>query len=1316
MKKKTLLTLMTFAMLLSMLPAAVFAAGDGTTPDMSGSVINVTAAQAQDVLDGKYGDITGKTIHFTENVTDVLDLARPTRYRESGTIYYNYVNSQLETTPTEWNENISAVMNNHSHYYRTLENVTFTADAGVTVAGFTFSAGHVASSGYDHVRDVEQTAGVTYYKHSSLENVTFQGLTVTGQFDAKLYTEDSTVSGVTFDGCTLTGTTDDGSNAAIKFLADNQYFTNITVKNCSISDYFQGVYVQGVDNAEIADNTIRNTAHNAVALQSFKNPAKGSVKVAENYITNVTDRAIRMNVVDASADIAINNNVMVNCGDADGQLIKATTVTEGATINLESNYWDGKAVSIAVAGLTAPTTVGLTSGDWTDADIPAISDYVADGYTIENGTVGIDPSAAAAKVGNKYYLNMKEAMTAADGMTGDIVVEVYGEVEFTDGMELNGSYTSITFNQGGDGAKIIINQSAGGDYLEAHGKTVAFNNLTLAKANPAWAYNSGHMGNYFSIQGGTVTYTNCTFSNGACTSGGAAEYNNCTFQNTSEYGLWVYDNAIVNVNGGKIDSRKGIKIYSEAETSVTSTLTVEGATFTATVTDKPAVAIGYAESITLIGNTFENITGVLELDSGTDADCEGVTFVAKNAEGEDISSTLTAIDRSNTGAACGVLMDGKIYTTVAEAAKDAEPGDTVTLLHNSAESVTLPKGVTLDKNNYTANSVTVAQPAEVCDYDGLVAALSAGEDVKLTADVFVDTAITVPDNTIIDLNDKTLYINVENSCYNDAAIKNGNIVLGKDDVHVCDGYFLVNNGKTLLLDDVNVSSSADGIKGYAVFHLKTGASLNLNKSTLNISNNEYSSGYIMYANEATATLNFTDTAITASKVNGIVHATTVMSGSTFTLTDAVEHGINRSAVTLNDSDVTISGGTGRGITPQHGDLLVNGTSTVTISDMAEASIQLRDDAGMTVAETATVTVDKAVSLDSGATGMVSGTVIDTSKTVTITFNSKGGSEVRSITQTYGSKIADLPVPAKNGYLFAGWYSDEACTTEFTSDTVVTESITVYAKWNKRSSGISGPARYAIAVEDSRNGNITVSPTRASSGRTVTITVDPDDGYQSDELVVLDKNGKEVKLTRKSETQYTFKMPSGEVTIEVTFAEIAPFKNPFMDVAESAYYYDAVLWAAEKGITGGTSATAFSPDAPCTRAQMATFLWRTAGSPEPEGGTNPFVDVPADAYYAKAVQWAYALGITGGTSATTFSPDLTCTRGQMATFLWRNSGSPVTVSSAHFDDVSADAYYAAAIQWVYEQGITVGTSAITFSPNDSCTRAQMVTFLYRYLGE
>ena len=261
-------------------------------------------------------------------------------------------------------------------------------------------------------------------------------------------------------------------------------------------------------------------------------------------------------------------------------------------------------------------------------------------------------------------------------------------------------------------------------------------------------------------------------------------------------------------------------------------------------------------------------------------------------------------------------------------------------------------------------------------------------------------------------------------------------------------------------------------------------------------------------------------------------------------------------------------------------------------------------------------------------------------------------------------------------------------------------------------GSSGSTRYTVSVEDTDNGTVKVSPTRASKGSIVTITVTPDEGYELDKLIVTDKNGDKVKLTDKGDGKYTFKMPSSKVTVEATFAEIGtePETPVFTDVPTSAYYYDAVLWAVENGVTEGTSATTFSPDMSCTRAQMVTFLWRAAGSPKATG-SNPFTDVQAGSYYYDAVLWAVEQGITSGTSATTFAPDATCTRAQTVTFLYRAAGSPA-VSGGSFSDVSADAYYADAVAWAVSEGVTVGTSDTTFSPDVNCTRAQIVTFMYR----
>ena len=255
---------------------------------------------------------------------------------------------------------------------------------------------------------------------------------------------------------------------------------------------------------------------------------------------------------------------------------------------------------------------------------------------------------------------------------------------------------------------------------------------------------------------------------------------------------------------------------------------------------------------------------------------------------------------------------------------------------------------------------------------------------------------------------------------------------------------------------------------------------------------------------------------------------------------------------------------------------------------------------------------------------------------------------------------------------------------------------------------SSSRRYDVSAPSVKHGDVTVSPKTASKGDTVTITVKPDSGYELDTLTVKDASGSKIKVKDKGDGKFTFTMPASKVTVSAEFAEIETLD--FADVSTDAYYYEAVKWAAKKGITGGTGDGTFNPNGSCTRAHIVTFLWRAAGSPEPKS-TVSFADVPADSYYAKAVAWAVENGITLGTGDGTFSPNATCTRAQSVTFLYRALGTaPTTVNG--FTDVTADAFYADAVAWAVESGVTNGTSASTFSPNNGCTRAQIVTFLYR----
>lgn len=328
----------------------------------------------------------------------------------------------------------------------------------------------------------------------------------------------------------------------------------------------------------------------------------------------------------------------------------------------------------------------------------------------------------------------------------------------------------------------------------------------------------------------------------------------------------------------------------------------------------------------------------------------------------------------------------------------------------------------------------------------------------------------------------------------------------------------------------------------------------------------------------------------------------------------------------------------------------------------------------------------------------------------ITFDGNGGSPANSTMTTTGKKLASLPTATRSGrYSFDGWYTEKNGGTKITKATVFEKDTTVYAHWTYTGSTGGGVTTYPITVKSAKNGDVTASHKSAAKGATITLTVDPDKSYVLDTLTVLDGKDKEIKLTEKN-GKYTFKMPDSKVEIQATFVKETEI-SPFGDVSTDAYYYEAVKWAQKKGITGGIGNDLFGPNQPCTRAQIATFLWRAAGSPEPKNMSS-FSDVPTDSYYAKAVAWAVENGITTGTGDGKFSPNAPCTRAQSVTFLYRASGSPAVSDSAVFADVEANAFYADAVAWAVANGVTNGTTSSTFSPDNGCTRAQIVTFLYR----
>ena len=272
----------------------------------------------------------------------------------------------------------------------------------------------------------------------------------------------------------------------------------------------------------------------------------------------------------------------------------------------------------------------------------------------------------------------------------------------------------------------------------------------------------------------------------------------------------------------------------------------------------------------------------------------------------------------------------------------------------------------------------------------------------------------------------------------------------------------------------------------------------------------------------------------------------------------------------------------------------------------------------------------------------------------------------------------------------------------TNYTILTGEIELYHKSSGGGGSSSGYSYYTIKADAGTGGSISPSGNvSVREGADQTFTITPDKGCAVFNVKI---DGRSIGAVKS----YSFENVKRAHTIEVSFTRA----NEFIDVPASSYFYEAVMWAVENGVTTGISASRFDPDGICTRAQAVTFLWRAAGSPKPETRTMPFTDVPVGSYYYDAVLWAVENGITKGTSDTTFSPNMTCSRAQIVAFLWRSEKSPAAGTANPFADVKSTAYYADAVLWAVKENITKGTTNTTFSPDADCTRAQIVTFLWR----
>lgn len=946
--------------------------------------------------------------------------------------------------------------------------------------------------------------------------------------------------------------------------------------------------------------------------------------------------------------------------------------------------------------------------------------------------------AGPIKVGETSYSSFSDAVNAAEpDESGVITYKISGKVDVTDigwvqvakaGLP---DLSKVEFVGITDDAEICITQGVAILADQSYDIDVSFEALKLTKLNPQWAGDFGHSTNYFTCwlrntgrAENTVTYTNCTFPNGVCNNQyGKTVFNNCQFTNSANYNLWNYGGNTEVKNSAFIGVR-GIKTYNEGTLAVAPTVKIEQTTFSG-LTEKAAIVASKATDITLTNVTATDcIKGLLQKDiEGSTTDEQKVTIEANgtgisgdfnitaemDAEAAKNEFNITAgtfpgginndylAPGANFDATTGEVKMSYVakigdteYTTLTAAINEANTGDTVTLLKDTKEDITIPSGktITLDLNGKTLTNMddhtilnngnlTITGTGRVDNISHAKGALYNKGTVVINGGTFDRSKENGKTSNDSGSNSWYTIKNVGSMTIHDGATvqtAGNNAALGKFSSLVSNGYF-----------DANDYSTNKG----------------LDQPILTIDGGTFRGGLNTIKNDDRAKLTINGGTF-SNYYQAVVqnHNIAEITGGTFTAAsdaNAKTYGIYNCGcgAEIDLGTLTVSGGTFTG-------------ATYAVAEVSSLNAAVNISGGQFAGTKAAIVK----SGTSKATIAVSGGTFSSDPSVHVVGNGN-----TNIVKRAGSEGAyTYTVLAKSG-LTSGVYltnpSGALASNYYVSSTANGVWTVSYSAPSSGGGSSSSSRRYDVSAPSVKHGDVTVSPKSASKGDTVTITVKPDSGYELDTLTVKDASGSKIKVKDKGDGKFTFTMPASKVTVSAEFAEIETLD--FADVPTDAYYYEAVKWAAKKGITGGIGNGLFGPNQPCTRAQIVTFLWRAAGSPEPKSMSS-FSDVSADSYYAKAVAWAVENGITTGTGDGKFSPDATCTRAQSVTFLFRAIGKLVD-SKAEFSDVLTDSYYANAVAWAVENGVTNGIGDGLFGPDNSCTRAQIVTFLFRaYQGK
>ena len=806
---------------------------------------------------------------------------------------------------------------------------------------------------------------------------------------------------------------------------------------------------------------------------------------------------------------------------------------------------------------------------------------------------------------------------------------------------------------------------------------------------------------------GELKFENCTF-NGIIVGAIAAQtltFNGCEFKNytnttdaNSSNPTWIrpaYGNWDKGDNEGQGDDFRSLTTIDFTNNTVTSTRPVKFERIAQW--EMPTTVTATSNSFDISAQTKDTVEGKTKnvgLYFGANAKFD---LVAENNRKEGTTAALyTAVYSAPDGTSNAGLPAGS--TVKDSSGNDTKLTDALKWKGNPSN----PDDVLTLKTAYTEAAVAGINGVS---YDSLAAAVAAakdGETIKLLKDVTDGDGVIVPSgkNFTLDFDNHTYTVTqklagskgTESQCFqllknSTLTFKNGTIKAGNGNVAM-----IIQNYSNLTLENM----------------LLDGTSITRNDATYTMSNN---CGDVVIKDTIINTVpngvafdvyggfgNYSDVTVTvtgSSEINGKIE-------------------VARGSGTQNKNTLAINGGT------------INGELAVTDNEKTEITISGGSFSQPVKEE---YCADGFIPKDNGngtygvKTGTYAAKIGDTKyesleaavanvaadETITLLQNVPAESVI-TVARTISFKVDTNKADGSGVYAFAAGTNiikgNNTTLTKTDENGVYTYSFVYTAP----SSGSGSSGYYVSTPSKTENGTVTVSPRYADKGSTVTVTVKPDSGYVLGSLTVTDSKGNELTLTDKGDGKYTFTMPSGRVEVKASFVKEIE-TSPFADVATDAYYYEAVKWAVGKGITTGVGDNLFAPEQPCTRAQIVTFLWRAAGSPEPKGTAAGMTDVVSGSYYEKAVAWAIENGVTTGTTATTFSPDATCTRAQAVTFLARALNAKAA-SAAEFSDVPADSYFANAVAWASANGVTEGVGNGLFAPDNNCTRGQIVTLLFR----